>query len=203
MRNFLEWLGHRLLVAFQRREAPVVTLRGTLAAGESLFLVQGEIPNLKGQPAVHAWFGVRYEKGVFRETLDLDQLLAKTGLATAVHANPGTTPDLIPFQSLVPDVVARARAFLSDRRASFNACYGPALATHLENLKRLEGRQAEQLEIDLPEGSLNRREREKKEGRKRQIRAAFDEHVGWVRETMTVEDKPYLRIAALFVGEAR
>jgi len=200
---FLEWLGHRLLVAFQRREAPVVTLRGTLAAGESLFLLQGEIPNLKGQPAVHAWFGVRYEKGVFRETLDLDQLLAKTRLATAVHANPGTTPDLIPLQSLVPDVVARARTFLSERRASFNSCYGPALATHLENLKRLEGRQTEQLELDLPEGALNRREREKKEGRKRQIRAAFDEHVGWVRETMTVEDKPYLRIAALFVGEAR
>ncbi len=200
---FLEWLGHRVLVAFQRREAPVVTLRGTLPAGESLFLVQGEIPNLKGQPAVHAWFGVRYEKGVFRETLDLGQLLAKTRLATAVHANPGTTPDLIPFQSLVPDVVARARAFLSDRRASFNTCYGPALATHLENLKHLEGRQTEQLELDLPEGALNRREREKKEGRKRQIRAAFDEHVGWVRETMTVEDKPYLRIAALFVGEAR
>ncbi len=49
---------------------------------------------------------------------------------------------------------------------------------------------------------LNRREREKKEGRKRQIRAAFDEHVTWVKETMTVEDQPYIRIAALFAGEA-
>ena len=66
----------------------------------------------------------------------------------------------------LPSADDRARAFLSDRRASFNSCYGPALATHLENLKRLEGRQTEQLELDLPEGALNRREREKKEGRK-------------------------------------
>ena len=200
---FLEWLGHRLLVAFQRREAPVVTLRGTLAPGEALFLVLGEIPNLKGQPAVHAWFGVRYEGGVFREALTLDQLLAKTRLATVTHANPGTTPDLIPFQSLVPDVVLRARAYLSDRRASFNACYGPALAAHLANLKALEGRQNTQLELDLPEEGLNRREREKKERRKVQIREAFDEHVSWVKETMSIEDKPYIRIAALFAGEAR
>lgn len=200
---FLEWLGHRLLVAFQRQAAPVVTLRGTLSPGEALFLVLGEIPNLKGQPAVHAWFGVRYEGGVFRETLTLDQLLTKTRLATIAHANPGTTPDLIPYESVVPDVVSRARAFLSERRASFNACYGPALATHLRTLGALEVKQTEQLELDLPEAEINRRDRERKEQRRRQIRAAFDEHVSWVKETMTIEDKPYIRIAALFAGEAR
>lgn len=200
---FLEWLGHRLLVAFQRREAPVVTLRGTLAPGEALFLVQGELPNLKGQPAVHAWFGVRYEGGSFRETLSLEQVLERTRLTATVHANPGSTPDLIPFQSLVPDVVQRARTFLSERRAAFNSCYGPALAAHLSSLKALEGRQTEQLELDFPEEALNRRTRDRKEQRRRQIRSAFDEHVSWVKETMTIEDKPYIRIAALFAGEAR
>ncbi len=201
---FLEWLGHRLLVAFQRREAPVVALRGALEPGESIFVAQGEIPNLKGHPEVHAWFGVRYERGVFRESLDLGQLLAKTRFATTNYANPGTSPDLIPYQSLVPDVVARARAFLSDRRRSFNECYGPHLTRHLEKLERLRGRQAEQLELDLPEAAgLKSLQRTKKEERRRTIDRVFDDHVAWVKETMTVEDKPYLRIAALFVGEAR
>lgn len=200
---FLEWVGHRVLVAFQRREAPVVTLRGPLSPGEALFLVFGEIPNLKGQPAVHSWFGVRYEAGVWREILSLESLLEKTRFGTVAHANPGTTPELIPFQSLVPDVVLRARTHLSERRAAFASCYGPALDAHLGSLTALEERQRAQLEIDFPEADLNRRTRERKEGRRRQIRAAFDEHVAWVKETMTVEDQPYIRIAALFAGEAR
>ena len=146
---------------------------------------------------------MRYEGGTFRETLTLDQLLERTRLASGIHANTGATPDLIPFQSLVPDVVDRARAFLSGRRAAFNAHHAPALAAHLANLQALETRQTEQLELDFPNFVVNRRERDKRERREREIRSAFDERVSWVKETMTVEDNPFVRIVALFTGEAR
>lgn len=200
---FVEWLGHRLLVAFQRREAPVVVLRGALAPGEAIFLMQGEIPNQKGHPAVHAWFGVRYERGVFAGTLTLDACLSRTQFATKVFANTGVTPDLIPIQSLVKDAVESAREFLLARCHEFRERHKTRLSEHLANLTRLKERQSEQLEKDFPESAgLNRMQRAKKDERRRQIARVFDDHVTWVKETMTVEDQPYLRLSAVFTGEA-
>jgi hypothetical protein len=40
---FVEWLNFKLMVAFSRKQAPVVQLSGTLAQGESLFLIQVEV----------------------------------------------------------------------------------------------------------------------------------------------------------------
>ena len=40
----MEWLNFKLMVAFGRKQAPAMRLAGALAAGESLFLIQGEIP---------------------------------------------------------------------------------------------------------------------------------------------------------------
>jgi hypothetical protein len=165
--------------------------------------MQGEIPNQKGHPAVHEWFGVRYERGVFAGTLTLDAWLSRTQFATKVFANTGVTPNLIPIQSLVPDAVARARAFLSTKCHEFHERHQSRLAEHLANLTRLRERQGEQLEKDFPEAAgLNRMQRAKKDERQRQITRVFDDHVTWVKETMTIEDVPYLRLAAVFSGEA-
>ena len=43
----MEWLNFKLMVAFSRKQAPTVRLTGTLEPGESLLLIQGEIPNRK------------------------------------------------------------------------------------------------------------------------------------------------------------
>jgi hypothetical protein len=50
----MEWLNFKLMVAFGRKQAAAMLLAGALAAGESLFLIQGEIPNRKGQPVIFA-----------------------------------------------------------------------------------------------------------------------------------------------------
>lgn len=201
---FMEWMGHRLLVAFQRREAPVVVLPGPFEPGEALFLFQGEIPNLKGHPAVHAWFATQYSQGQYVATLSLQQFLERTGFGKKALANPAAAPNLIPLQSLLPDAVARARSYMSDKRKSFQEFHGPALSTHLEKLKRLKERQTGQLDLDFPDGeALRGVRRAKKEERGREIDRVFDEHVTWVRETMTVEDRPFLRVAALFLAVDR
>jgi hypothetical protein len=40
---FSPWLNFKSMVAFSSKQAPVVQLSGTLAQGESLFLIQLEV----------------------------------------------------------------------------------------------------------------------------------------------------------------
>jgi hypothetical protein len=201
---FVDWLCHRLLVAFQRREAPVVVLRGALEPGEALFLMQGEIPNLKGQPAVHAWFGVDYRGGVYQDTVTLAECLKTTEFGTRPHANAGVQPNLIPVQSLVSDAVTRSRVFMSQRRTEFVERYQPRMNDRLKTLLRLKAGQLEQLSLRFPEAAgLTGVNRSRKNEGLRHIDRVFEDHATWVKETMSVDDRPYIRIAALFLGEER
>jgi hypothetical protein len=84
----VEWMNYKLLVNFGRAEAPVVTLKGVLHPGELVFLMQGEIPNRKGQPVVHSWFGVRFESGKFTGIEPLETFLERTGFHRKEFANP-------------------------------------------------------------------------------------------------------------------
>jgi superfamily I DNA/RNA helicase len=86
----VEWLNYKLLVNFSRGQAPVVTMTGVLPRGELVFLMQGEIPNRKGQPVVHSWFGVRFVSGQFVGTEELDAFLRRTGFHRSPAPNPAT-----------------------------------------------------------------------------------------------------------------
>lgn len=196
----VEWLDYKLLVEFGRKQAPIVSL-GSLADGEAYFLVQGEIPNRKGHPAVHAWFAVRFASGGITGILDLPAFLDRSRFAS-VAANPGTSPrNLLAMQSAVPDVITSARAHMSERRASFNARMKPMLDEHLEKLRLLKTRQFVQLELEFPEDAqLKGRRANRKLQRQREIDRIFSEYETWVAETMTTEDEPFLRIAAVFTG---
>ena len=43
----------------------------------------------------------------------------------------------------------------------------------------------------------------KKEEKARQIDRTFHEYEEWVRDTMTTEDQPFIRVAAVFLGGER
>lgn len=74
----MEWLNYKLMVKFQRAEAPLISLGGALSPGEIIFPMQGEIPNRKGQPVVHSGFGVRYVDVAFRGIEELSAFLDRT-----------------------------------------------------------------------------------------------------------------------------
>ena len=73
------------------------------------------------------------------------------------------------------------------------------LEEHLTRLEDLRNRRQAQLELDFGDDlssiSINRRENQRRE-----IDRLFDEYLEWIQETMTTEDKPYLRVAAVLWG---
>jgi SNF2 family DNA or RNA helicase len=194
----LEWLNYKLMVKFQRAEAPVITLRGALQPDEIEFLMQGEIPNRKGQPVVHSWFGVRYLEGSFRGIEELPDFLQRTGFHKQVFANSGVDDDVTREATLLAEAVRHARAHMSARRAALNADMAEDLKAARHKLSQL--RQAKQLKLeeiyaDASGISLKRKELE-------QTRAdnVFAEHEAYVRDTLTTEDAAFVRVAAVFRG---
>jgi len=200
----VEWLNFKLMVSFRRHEAPVVTLP-VLERGELLYLIQGEIPNRKAQPVVHEWCAVRFRGGTLAGILPLADFLKKTEFGSRAWPNPGYEPNLIPLSSLLPEAIGEARRWLSQRRTDYERQMKPRLATELQKLDRLRGRQREQLELDFrdPAPAFRETQLRKKEEKARQIDRTFHEYEEWVRDSMTTEDQPYIRVAAVFLGGER
>lgn len=197
----MEWLNFRLLVSFGRAQAPVATLRGALAPTEIVFLMQGEIPNRKGQAIVHSWFGVRFNQGAFSGIEELPQLLARTGFDRTPFPNPAVEPDLHPAQTLLPEAIRRARLWMSERRQEVNSDLEPKLVEAQQKLARLRVAKVHQLELDFQEGNLAGIRLRQKETRQRTIDRVFASYTEYVKDTLTTEDAAFIRVAAVFRGE--
>ena len=65
----------------------------------------------------------------------------------------------------------------------------------LEELKRLQGRQLEQLTLDL-ERQLETVKRGRFEQRSQQINRVFDDYRQWVHDTLTTEPQPWIQVLA-------
>jgi TonB dependent receptor len=92
----MEWLNFKLMVNFGRKQAPALRLPGALAQGDSLFLIQGEIPNRKGQPVVHEWFAIHFEGQRNVGVLRLEDFLKRTQMGTRAYPNPMQTLTAFP-----------------------------------------------------------------------------------------------------------
>ena len=209
----MEWLNYKLMVLFGRSlnrrrerdrnslEAPVMRLEGTLAPGRSLFLIQGEIPNRKGQPVIHEWFAAEFDGQRFAGYVPLEAFLRRTRLRE--HAYPNRGPLDVPpaIQGLVAEAIDRARAYMSEKRRAFEAQMRPRLDEELSRLEKLCQRQQQLLDLKFPEdGQLAGVRLNRKQKKRRSIEKTFDEWKRWVKDTMETEDQPYLRVAAVFIG---
>jgi len=191
----VEWISDKVTTAFRRHEAPVLQIKDALKPGEAIYIVSGLIPNRSGHPLIHSWFGVRYMRDMFDEVLDFDDVVRITELGRRPFANPGGDPaGTDTLAKRLPDVVKYARARMTTCRDEHDLRLKPQLDQQINRLKVLRGRRVEQLKMQFG-GQGHRLERER-----RQVDKLFDEYQEWIRDTMTTEDKPYIRIAAVAWG---
>jgi hypothetical protein len=197
----LEWASDKVLAAFGRHEAPVLTLEGRIPAGEVVFLISGLIPNRKSHPLVHRWFGVVFSKGGFEKVETLQKIQERTGLGKLPLTNQGTPVDSGKLAAQLPEAVYRARQFMADEKKHFESVINPQLAEHLNALEGLRVKQFRQMEfrfsnIEQPETIIQGR----KEKEKRRIENLFTNYDEWIRDTMTLENNPYIQVVAVLKG---
>ena len=194
-----EWINDKVLSAFHRHEAPVLNIPGSLKASESIFVVSGLVPNRKSHPLIHRWFGMRFRGDKFEEALDLDDMIRITGLGQSALANPDDDIDVTPLAALLPTVVTKSREIMTEARQRWETSNNPKLEDHLKRLEGLRKRRHVQLELDFGE-QLSPLRQNRRDNQRREIDTLFNEYKKWIKETMTTEDKPYLRIAAVLWG---
>ena len=195
----VEWVNDKVTAVFRRHEAPVLTLPpGMLRPHETVFVISGLIPNRRGHPLVHCWFGARFLRRRADGLESFDALVARTSLGRREIPNPGRPIDTGVLKPMLATAIASVREAIRAERQSFNETLRARLDDHIKRLRALRERHLSHLEdMFAAEGGLVAAREARKARRRREIDRLFEDHQHWARETMTTEDSPFLQVIAV------
>ena len=188
------WLNDKGGLVFNRGEAPLLGLEGKLKKNELIFIIGGTIPNRKSTPIVDELFGLKYRNGKFSEELNMETILQMTNFRSKI---PNTVKlkqkDCKLAESLLPAVVKKARGKLNKYAEDYRHRIDPLINSELDKLAELQGKHKEyQLSI------LDNERR--KEAKEREVERVFGKFVDWVKDTLEIENNPYIRVIGVIMG---
>ena len=192
------WVNDKAGLLYGRAEAPIVGLSGGLAPSETIFVVTGSIPNKKSTPLVDEWFGLLYREGKFSGSLSMSEVIKKTGFRRMdiPNTNVLTEKETVEATALLPDVVNHAKDYLHVFFKQYEERMIPLIDEEVLKLGDLEERH-KSAQISMFESERKRSEQE------RIIDELFSKFIDWVKDTLTIQDNPYIRIAAVMKGVAK
>ncbi len=197
----VSWLGDRCITAFNRHEAPVLTLP-PLDSGEAVFVMSGVIPNKRGQPMVNRWLSVVFQQGKFDRIEAFEQTLERTKLGKQAMPNAmQAVPDSLLL--LRGEAVEQARKLLLQERKEFVDRFAGELAAQRQRLKELRDRHYQELDLKL-EGDQKRSKSQaekKREAAARHIDKVFNAQERWVEDSMTTEPAPFIKLISVLRGD--
>jgi hypothetical protein len=202
-----EWLNDRMAAHFRRHEAPVLLVQHGLAPGEVAFVFQGVLSNKRSQPMVAEWFAVIFTALGAERVEDLATLVARVGLSKEL-VNPGRDPDRTRPGELRAEAVAAARSHLSKRRDERAKRLLPALKAGQQKLKQWAQRKLSEIERREAEATRDGKKlrsdvAERLTERRREVEQQLAQQKLWLTDTMSTLDRPYLRIAAVLLGDTK
>jgi hypothetical protein len=102
-------------------------------------LLSGLIPNRKGHPLIQHWFGVHIQGAAYQGTLDLTDILTRTGLGSRQLPNTGQAPDIAPLSAL-PGCHQQGQSDHERSSQAFQDRITPQLNDQLKRLSELRER---------------------------------------------------------------
>lgn len=192
----LSWVNDKAGLLFGRGEAPVIGLPDKLAAGESIYIVSGSMPNLKSTPLVDEWFGLLYQNGKFVKVLTMNEVVQKAGLSNSKIPNTNCISEakIANASGLLADVVAHAKQNLDEHYEKYQVEMAPMLDEEVDKLISLQEKHHEYYQLTLFEQERKLQEQE------RRVDELFDQFMNWVKETLTIQNNPYIRIVSVLMG---
>lgn len=194
----MDWIGDRVLTHFGRHRAPLLQ-SGKLQPQEQAFILMSMVPNRKGQPLLVEWqVAHRIGNGPFALE-SFDAFATRAGLRASGLPNRGHTEGLdatcAAMQQALPQAVEKMHAHMLAKQATFASQLSERLQGTLAELERLQGRQVQQLTLEL-EKQLETVKRGRFEQRSQQINRVFDDYRQWVQDTLTTEPQPWIQVLA-------
>lgn len=189
------WLNDKTGLLVGRGEAPVIGVKNFMQPKESIFIVEGSMPNERSAALVDDLFGIRYVDGKFVEFLDINAVVNKTKINSELLANEQNVTDemISALSGQLEDVVAKAKEKLAESYRKYKEATDPLIDAEVDKLAELEERHKDyQL-------SLFTDERRKSEAERR-VDELFDSFTKWVKETLDIRNNPYIRIITVLTG---
>ena len=192
----LTWVNDKESLLFKRAEAPVVGLPETLKTNVSIYVVTGSMPNLKSSPLVDEWFGLLYKDGKFVKVLSMNEVVQKTKLSNPKIPNTNCIGEneISSASALLSDVVAHAKVYLDEHYKRYQTEMNPLLDEEVDKLIELQEKHKEYYQLTLFEHERKLQEQE------RRVDELFDQFTNWVKETLTIQNNPYIRIVSVLMG---
>lgn len=191
----LLWANDKAGLLFKRDEAPVIGLPGKLRDDEMIYIVSGSMPNRKSTPLIDVWFGLLYRGGKYIEKLSMTEAVRRSGIGhTKIpNANCLAKTVLDKASALREDVVKQARKVMDEHYRRYQAQMAPKLNEEIEKLAALQEQHKEY--------QLSRLESERKKSEaERRVDELFDRFSDWVKDTLEIQNNPYIRIESVLTG---
>lgn len=195
----MEWLLDRLLVRFNRHEAPLVVAPGAMNPREFLLLFQGVLSNKRSQPLITDWFGVIHdERGFGQAVYSLEEVLRFSGFERGLPNPNRQSINRAEIAAALPQAVEIARKHMDDLRLERGNSLRRQLQDDVRKLRhwrdattvRLQGQRADAI------GARAAR----LEHQLAECEALYVQRQQWLDDSFTAVTPAYLRLAAVFTG---
>ena len=195
----LSWVNDKSSLLFKRDQAPVIGIPQKLASGECIYIVTGSIPNLKSTSLVDEWFGLLYKNGKFVRAMTMNEVVQRAGLSNGNTPNTGSIGDaeITTASSLLQDVVTHAKVHMDEHYNKYQREISPLLDEEVDKLISLQERHHQYYQMTLFEQERKLHEQE------RRVDELFDQFTNWVKETLTIQNNPYIRVVAVVMGVSK
>ncbi len=191
-----DWINDKTSIIYKRNEAPLIFLsNNSIAYKEFIFIVSGIIPNRKATPLINEWFGLHYVNNKFDKIYSMDEVIKKTNIDKDDNPNINVfdQASLDLAQDLLAEVIQKSKEEMSKKCIAYNKDIDPKIYQEIENLDNLRQKRKD-YQLSLFENDRKRNEKE------RQIDALFNDYIDWVKDTLEIEDNPYLKVIAVITG---
>ena len=197
----VEWLSDQTSSFFNRNEAPVMQISGQLEDDESIFIINGVVPNRKGHILIDEWVGVRFKGEEYISTESLSDILTKIDLTQPIPNTGQFSVDELEVN--LPTAVERARDQVRNKRNEIQAELDNLNEAHLELIEELKDKHLTHIENTAgQQKELNHLWKSRYERILDETEKMFKEYWNWLEETQQTEDdrNPYVRIVAVLKG---
>ena len=198
----MEWLGDRALGSFGRHTAPLMRVPGRLQPNQTAFLLLGGYPNRRGHTLIHDWMGFVLDDGEISEEHDLSRFIQRLDLRPGQIPNRNRGGDVEVLSKQLASVVRKAEQRLDQHRRNEEDAIEAQLLEQLQAMEDLKSGHIRQMQLrldrsDQPEAFKARRRDEQQS----YIDRIFLDYDNWLRDTHSLDDKPYIQVAAAFSGQ--
>jgi hypothetical protein len=189
------WLNDKASLLYGRGEAPLIGLSDGLLKNQCLFIVAGTIPNRKSSPVIDEWFALLFQDGRFTEELSMNEVLARTKIGSGNLPNRNVvTPEMQQAATaILPQAVEKAREIMQKHCDTYQMRINPHIDEELDKLATLQQKHKD-YQLSLFEYERRKTEQE------RIVDKIFDDVGVWVKDTLEIENNPYIRIVAAMMG---